>query len=354
MHDDDDDDQIRSDHQKVQVIYVNTKYIHVIVEVPALSFGLSPVGGSFLQIRKKDDEKQMSKSLHAIKRFRLHELLIASPKTRIPPAATPSASNQLQRPLASTPLAAQLPPLPPHLPTTTTTTGRSGSDVLATATAGASIVLNNPFVPHKNPKSGRWAPAKYSLRRQADLIKHARKSGTLHLLPPGPKMSETQLAAAAVAEVVAAVPAEQEREKRVESVAVASGLVSVRREQGQEQGLGQEEEDGPGRGLVSEDADAVAVAVAVDDAWATRSVEWVGAVRSRSVAGADVGNRLYAGKKRMFKGHKWERVRERRVARTKMLLRDMDKRVQRFKAVRFRRFKLLSSLLSVFVSFFLC
>jgi len=283
----------------------------VIVEVTASSRSLpavllSPFGGY--------NEKQMSQSLHAIKRFRLHELLIASPKTRIPPATTASASNQLQRPLASTPLAAQ--PPPPHL-----LTERSGSDVLATA--GPSIVLNNPFVPHKNPKSGRWAPAKYSLRRQADLVKHARKSGTLHLLPPGPKMSETQLAAAEAAEAVAAVPAEQEREE-----SVASGLVSVRREQG----LGQEEEEehgrGRGRGPVSEDA------VAVDDVWATGSVEWVGTVRSRSVAGADVGNRLYAGKKRMFKGHKWERVRERRVARTKMLLRDMDKRVQRFKAYR--------------------
>src|SRR5260221_162242 len=119
----------------------------------------------------------MSQSLHAIKRFRLHELLIASSKTRIPPAATASASNRPQRPLAAQP---PLPPLPPLLPPPTTTTRSSGSDVLAAtgaAAAAVSIVLNNPFVPHKNPKSGRWAPAKYSLRRQADLIKHARKSG---------------------------------------------------------------------------------------------------------------------------------------------------------------------------------
>jgi len=70
-----------------------------------------------------------------------------------------------------------------------------------------------------------------------------------------------------------------------------------------------------------------------DDAW-TGSVEWVGSLRERSVAGADVRNRLYAGKKRMFKGHKWERTRERRITRTKVLLRDMDKRVERFKQVR--------------------
>jgi len=313
----------------------------VIVEVDARHFAVAVVGGPSLQIKKKDNEN-MSQSLHAIKRFRLHELLIASPKTRIPPAVTASASNQPQRPLASTPLAAQPPPLPP--PPTTTTRG-SGSDALAaTGAAAASIVLNNPFVPHKNPKSGRWAPAKYSLRRQADLIKHARKSGTLHLLPPGPKMGEAQLVASASGAVppsalsVPALPAEQEqeREKREEAVAVASGLVSVRREQGR------------ARGLDSEDADADAVVV--DDAWTTRSVEWVGTVRSRSVAGADVGNRLYAGKKRMFKGHKWERERERRVARTKMLCRDMDKRVQRFKAVRFKRSLPFPSF-SVFVFF---
>jgi len=133
----------------------------------------------------------------------------------------------------------------------------------------------NPFVPHKNPQSGRWAPPKYSLRRQADLIKHARGSGTLHFLPPGPKMSLAQLAAAAAS--AASHPAADRAVK-------VSGLTNRRRE--------------------------------------------------RSVAGADVGNRLYAGKKRMFKGHKWERTRERRVARTKILLRDMDKRVERFKQYR--------------------
>ena len=267
----------------------------------------------------------MSQSLHAIKRFRLRELLI----TRIPPAATASASNQPQRPLASTPLVTQQQPQPAHLLSTTTTT-RSGGYVPAAAGAAAAIVLNNPFVPHKNPKSGRWAPPKYSLRRQADFIKHARKSGTQHLLPPGPKMmSEAQLASASA---TAAAAEEEEQEKRGEAAAATSvsGLLSsVRREQGQ------------GRGQDSKDA---------ADAW-TRSVEWVGTVRERSVAGADIGNRLYAGKKRMFKGHKWERERERRVARTKMLLRDMDKRVQRFKAVRFNA---LSSFFFIYSWFLFC
>ena len=273
----------------------------------------------------------MSQSLHAIKRFRLRELVVPSPKARTLPAAA-SAPNRPQRPLATpTPLAAA----PTEQPSSSSSSSRSGSDDTPTITGAAGAVLDNPFVPHKNPKSGRWAPPKYSLRRQADLIKHARKSGTLHLLPPGPKLSEAQLQFLASASAAApttttttttttvtphfalSVATEQQEE---EEEGRRRGLVGVR--------MGQEEEETRrGRG---EDGPAPAPAPA---AW-TRSVEWVGTVRERNVEGADVGNRLYAGKKRMFKGHKWERERERRVARTKMLLRDMDKRVQRFKGVR--------------------
>ena len=42
----------------------------------------------------------------------------------------------------------------------------------------------------------KWAPPHYSLRRQAVLVKQARASGTLHLLPPGPKLSVEELEAA--------------------------------------------------------------------------------------------------------------------------------------------------------------
>ncbi len=270
----------------------------------------------------------MSQSLRAIKRFRLRELIVASPKARtLPTAAAGSAPNRPQRPLV-TPLAAA--PTEQPSSSSSSSSSRSGSDDTPTIAGAAGAVLDNPFVPHKNPKSGRWAPPKYSLRRQADLIKHARKSGALHLLPPGPKL--TTAVAPPFALSVAAEQEEEEEEVR------RSGLVGVR--------MGREEEetretrrgeDGPASAA---SASSAAVAVAADDAtdaaaaaW-TRSVEWVGTVRERNVEGADVGNRLYAGKKRMFKGHKWERERERRVARTKMLLRDMDKRVQRFKGVR--------------------
>lgn len=284
--------------------------MHVTIEGHFRCFDSHPLAGRIPHKQKTPPKPRMSQSLRAIKQFRLRELAVASPKARTPPAATASAPNQPQRPPAA---------------------------------AAATVILNNPFVPHKNPESGRWAPPKYSLRRQADLVKHARESATLHLLPPGPKANEArlqQLQQATAAGVPSAtsslsVGSAAERTEELEKEVVASGLVSVRKgrelERERERGL-EDGTQGLARGQDSKAEDVVA-GPEDDDAWA-RSVEWAGTVRERSVAGATVGNRLYAGKKRMFKGHKWERERERRVARTKMLLRDMDKRVQRFKGVR--------------------
>lgn len=48
----------------------------------------------------------------------------------------------------------------------------------------------NPFMPHKNPSTGRWNPPIYSLRRQAELVKMARSHGVEDLLPYTKKGSE--------------------------------------------------------------------------------------------------------------------------------------------------------------------
>ncbi|KAG9313570.1 hypothetical protein JVU11DRAFT_5899 [Chiua virens] len=144
----------------------------------------------------------------------------------------------------------------------------------------------NPFIPSKNPQTGRWAPPKYSLRQQAVLIKKARASGTLALLPPAPKTSAVHLAAISFAK---AQPIAKQHHAKVEP--------------------GTQEEQ-----------------------W-SQPVEWVGEVKERKVLGAEIGNRLYAGKKRMFKGHKWERMAEKKALKRKMLMRDMAKRIQRYKQV---------------------
>ena len=148
----------------------------------------------------------------------------------------------------------------------------------------------NPFLPRKNEASGRWAPAKYSLRRQADLVKHARASGTLHLLPPGPKLPLKELAAAQAS--ASAAP-----------VATASPSSKAK------------------------------AATASSKPWLSAEVQWKGEYKEKKVKGADVGARLYAGKKRMFKGHKWERTMEQRMQERKMLMKDMEQRIERFRTV---------------------
>jgi len=46
---------------------------------------------------------------------------------------------------------------------------------------------------------------------------------------------------------------------------------------------------------------------------------------------------MYAGRKRMFKGHKWERMQAQRKKRTDILMRDMSKRIARYKGWYHRR-----------------
>jgi large subunit ribosomal protein L25 len=48
----------------------------------------------------------------------------------------------------------------------------------------------NPFLPWKNPETGRWRGAVIGLRRQAELVKIAKKCGVEALLPPGRKSTE--------------------------------------------------------------------------------------------------------------------------------------------------------------------
>ncbi|KAF3483840.1 uncharacterized protein GIQ15_03164 [Arthroderma uncinatum] len=48
----------------------------------------------------------------------------------------------------------------------------------------------NPFLPYKNPETGRWRGAVVSLRRQAELVKLGIKYGVEELLPPGRKSTE--------------------------------------------------------------------------------------------------------------------------------------------------------------------
>lgn len=70
----------------------------------------------------------------------------------------------------------------------------------------------------------------------------------------------------------------------------------------------------------------------VTPAWADVNVSWTGPVLEEKT-GPSAG-RAYIGRKRAFKGHKWERVLRKRQKHQHILLKDMSQRIQRYKNVR--------------------
>jgi large subunit ribosomal protein L25 len=154
-------------------------------------------------------------------------------------------------------------------------------------------VLPNPFIPRKSTKSPSWRSPVYSLRRQADLVKKAKAAGLLHLLPPGPKNPLPRIDAT----------------KAVEDARDAAKSKALKALKTQ---LKNGEED--------------------KSVWMD-PVAWEGKVRVRKAPGADLGITLYAGKKRMFKGHKWERVRAVKLRKRRLLLKSMERRIYNYKNV---------------------
>ncbi|KAI6148633.1 hypothetical protein BKA82DRAFT_470491 [Pisolithus tinctorius] len=241
----------------------------------------------------------------AVKRFRIREVITAKAPSVLPSAAPSLPVPQLQSVTKPSPFQAPQQPFQFQYPfqfQSPDTASDSGAATESQDDTQVDVPIapkhvprrTNPFVPQLNPKTGKWAPPKYSLRQQADLIKKARKTGMLDLLPPGTKTNKA-------------------RERLVVAQA-AQPVVKVQAVTGE----------------------TSAPTNPRDEGW-QRPVEWVGKVTERKVAGAEIGNRLYAGRKRMFKGHKWERLAEKRAIRRKMLLRDMPKRIARYKQYYRRR-----------------
>ncbi|KAJ7269704.1 hypothetical protein C8J57DRAFT_1130730 [Mycena rebaudengoi] len=163
------------------------------------------------------------------------------------------------------------------------------------------VVLPNPFLPWRNPKTGRWAPPKYSLRQQADLIKKAKSTNTAHLLPPSIKLLNPELLA----------PPPPPRT----APPLARKTASLSRT----------------RTPVAAAAPRRIKAKPQKDIRVT--VEWDRKPVQPATKGAELGTRLYSGRKRMFKGSKLERVRSHRDYRTRVLLHDMRKRIRRYKTM---------------------
>jgi len=142
------------------------------------------------------------------------------------------------------------------------------------------FTLPNPFVPKFDSAAARWRKPKYSLRQQAVLVKQAKAAGLLHLLPPGPKADQHDTQPAITS---------PDTDKSTQS-------------------------DGP-------------------------RMIWSENFITRRTLGSNVGARFYVNRKRLFKGHKWERTMASRRAKTRVRLRDMDKRIHRYRMKPIRVFK---------------
>lgn len=186
--------------------------------------------------------------------------------------------------------------------------------------------LPNPFLTRLNPKSKRWAPPKYSFRQQALLVKKAKAAGLVHLLPPGPKTPILDPTNPTVQKYNPRFAAAAERafkaQEALEETKPGKATLPVRKEE-------------------TWTAGTLPEGSKVDQA-----IYWEGKIDLKKKAGAALGTKLYAGKRRMFKGHQWERVKEQREKKREILLRDMPKRIEAYKNVRYVALALLPPLLT--------
>ncbi|KAI5123249.1 hypothetical protein M0805_001338 [Coniferiporia weirii] len=239
------------------------------------------------------------------------------------------------------------------------------------------IPLHNPFLPRPlfnrvpAPKGApeapqerkKWAQPKYSLRRQADLVKAARASGTLHLLPPGPKLSVVELQEAKrearrrAREVKTSQEgAEEKRNARMKSQSLAKPTVNLGRNREVAKTVASDATAPAAPTLASTPSSALTAESPSLSArpnrrrWVIRSSEMLAKRRGSVKAGypgvvfrwtgkvplkaREKGSfTVYAGRRRMFKGHKWERHLQKRRGQIAVRMRDMRKRIRRFKNV---------------------
>lgn len=242
--------------------------------------------------------------------------------------------------------------------------------------------LMNPFLARKSIKNGKWHPPAYSLRRQADLAKMALKTGNLDKLPPGPKTTALKDRIARVKQSLpqadvkrlersikqvslpvpkAPIPHQFSAARRVEaklekSIAERKQRLTDTMERLENEEASEEEKEMIAaritRGTRKEEAGLVAVTEHIKalqknidvhnvilkaqheerERRFTTPIEWVGKLPAKK-KGSELGIRLYAGKRRMFKGHLWERKRAERVKKQAILMHHMAARVANYKEV---------------------
>ncbi|TFK46870.1 hypothetical protein OE88DRAFT_1728918 [Heliocybe sulcata] len=191
------------------------------------------------------------------------------------------------------------------------------------------IKAKNPFLPTQNAYNGHWEKPRYSLRMQKELVKKAKICGLVELLPPGPKLSLEEIKAA----------------KRSGTVAPTSGKV-------QDWWLRPVEwNTEPVRTKPVPDVDAPTTPISTKDVSNVDDAARQAKLRLRRERAALRAKRkemmkearelglvtMYVGRKRMFKGHKWERVRAERLEQQRLIMQSMPKRIRGFKTFYHRR-----------------
>lgn len=192
------------------------------------------------------------------------------------------------------------------------------------------------------------------------MVKAARANGLLHLLPPGPKSpvlppvsSTTKKALQNAAEKVREADMMTKEADRVESESAEKVNAGTKAERKavkaavrEARTKAEEAKEAEKKAVVAaREAQQAELNAAVNEMkkqlpgregqgkfeW-LEPIAWVGKEKERA-RGAELGVTLYAGKKRMFKGHKWERVQRERKRKQAILLRDMKKRIHSYKNV---------------------
>ncbi|KAJ7184300.1 hypothetical protein C8R46DRAFT_1208514 [Mycena filopes] len=206
---------------------------------------------------------------------------------------------------------------------------------LSNPTVPNAVVLPNPFLPWRNPKTGRWAPSKYSLRQQAELIKKAKATDTLHLLPPGVKLPQPELFAPPPPAPAGKAKVEQQRAKADPAASKepsSSGKAKAKAKGGvKADAKGSAKADAKGSAKADVKGDVKAEVKAAPRKTLNVTVEWDRRPVVKNVPGADEGARLYAAKKKMFKGSRLERSIKQRAWRTWVLLHDMRRRIRKYR-----------------------
>ncbi|KAG9047240.1 54S ribosomal protein L25, mitochondrial [Tulasnella sp. UAMH 9824] len=181
--------------------------------------------------------------------------------------------------------------------------------VLASSSPNATTVatpklLQNPFLPRKNATTGKWIPPPYSLRRQADLVKEAKRNDLAHLLPRGPKNPK----AGQAKEIVV------KHEATLKSSPVLKALLQAR------------------NGTTSDAHSSAKELEQVDPA----GVQWVG---KEPYATQKASHGLYGKRKKMFKGRKWEREVQLRKEYMEKVVEGLDKQKANMRWGRARKSK---------------